>query len=70
MRIFLFSLCSHWWICAKWGGNGEKMESAFRIGKVAAVRGKREKAECPDWDSALLCVGCYERKPGSDGHSH
>lgn len=31
---------------------------------------KREKAECPDRDSALLCGVCYERKPGSDGHSH
>lgn len=70
MRIFSFSRCSHWWICAKWGGNGEKMASAFRIVKAAAVRKKREKAECPDRDSALLCEVCYERKPGSDGHSH
>jgi len=63
MRIFSFSLCFHWWICAKWGGNGEKMASAFRIGKAAAVRKKREKAECPDRDSA--CVKCATR--GSQG---
>jgi len=65
MRIFLFSLCFHWWICAKWGGNREKMASAFRIGKAAAMRKKREKAECPDRDSALLCVECATR--GSQG---
>ena len=64
MRIFSFSLCFHWWICAKWGGNGEKMASAFRIGKATAMR-KKEKRLSAQIGTQPCCVECATR--GSQG---